>query len=333
MTFDARVEAVAAMGFTARQATFLVHVALHSGYCVRRQYARFAGLTYGKNVRAFLDALVAKRLAVRFSIRADRGHLYHLQARTLYRVVGDEDCRHRREGSAALIARKLMILDYVLAHREVEWLATEEDKVKAFTTRFNLSRADLPQRVSGIPVADRPQAVRYFPQNLPLAVTGPVVQFVSLVTDTTGRGLEQFLQDHAALLRHLAGWSVTAIGPAPTLRLANCEGAFARFLRSPIVERNAHSDDLKWYLHTRRSVDGGQLSALSMGDIERFRQLHGAYQATGVDALYRSWILRGEEALAAAVAGSGRRSTDVGRLITESLPFDYSQFGSLPGVA
>ena len=333
MTFDARVEAVGAMGFTARQATFLVHVALHSGYCLRRQYAAFAGLSYGKNVRAFLDALVAKRIAERFSIRADRGHLYHLHARTLYRVLRDEDCRNRREGSAALIARRLMVLDYVLAHRDVEWLATEEDKVEAFTKRFNVSRTDLPQRVSGIPTEERPQAVRYFPHNLPLAVKGAVVQFVSLVTDTTGHGFERFLQDHAALLRHLAGWSVIAIGPAPTLRLADCDGAFARFLRLPLVERGAGGDDLRWYLHTRRAVDGGDLSPLSMGDIERFRQLHGRFQAAGVDALYRSWTLRGDEVLAADAAGGVRRPADAGSLITEPLPFDYSQFGSLPGVA
>ena len=333
MTFNARVEAVEAMGFTTRQAAFLVHVALHSGYCLRRQYAAFAGLAYGKNVRGFLDALVTKRLAGRFRIRADRGHLYHLHARTLYRVLGHEDCRNRREGSAALIARRLMILDYVLAHRDVEWLATEEDKVEVFTKRFNLSRADLPQRVSGIPTEGRLLAARYFPHHLPLAVTGAMVQFVSLVTDTTGRGLEQFLQDHAALLRHLAGWSVIAIGPAPTLRLANCDGAFARFLRSPIVELSAHGDDLRWYLHTRRAVDGGQLSSLSMGDIERFRQLHGLFQGARVDALYRSWTLRGDEVLAADGPGRVQRPADVGSVITEPLPFDYSQFGSLPGVA
>ena len=39
MTFDARVGGVKAFGFTDRQAAFLTTVALHSGYCVRRQYA------------------------------------------------------------------------------------------------------------------------------------------------------------------------------------------------------------------------------------------------------------------------------------------------------
>ena len=96
MTFDERVEAVESLGFTARQATFLAIVALHSGYCLRRQYAAFAGVSYGKNVRDFLDALVARQLATRFTIRADRGHLYHLHSRALYRVLRQEHSRNRR---------------------------------------------------------------------------------------------------------------------------------------------------------------------------------------------------------------------------------------------
>ena len=58
MTFDERVRALEPLGFTPRQTRFLVTVALHSGYCLRRQYVAFAGLQYGKNVRDFLDELV-----------------------------------------------------------------------------------------------------------------------------------------------------------------------------------------------------------------------------------------------------------------------------------
>ena len=57
MTIDDRVAALAPFGFTPRQARFLVMVALHSGYCLRRQYEACAGLQYGKNVRDFLDEI------------------------------------------------------------------------------------------------------------------------------------------------------------------------------------------------------------------------------------------------------------------------------------
>ena len=46
MTAEQRADAIAAFGFTRRQARFLVTVALHGGYCLRRQYETFAGIRY-----------------------------------------------------------------------------------------------------------------------------------------------------------------------------------------------------------------------------------------------------------------------------------------------
>jgi len=335
VTFEHRVEAVEALGFTSRQARFLVLVALHSGYCLRRQYAAFSGVSYGKNVRDFLDSLVAKQLAERFQIRADRGHLYHLCARPFYRVLGQEHNRNRRAASAALIARKLMVLDFVLSHSHAQWIATEEDKVQLFAERLNVPRADLPQRAfAAADNRDRP-TTRYFPHKLPVAMVGdpPVVHFMVLITDTTGRALEQFLQDHADLFRRLSAWSVVAVGPSASLNVADCEGAFARFLKSPVVPFSERIDDLRWYFTSRRSVDDGELSRLSMSDIDRFRQLRRSFNSAPFEALYRAWIVRGDEVLVAYGAAQEGGPNGVGRLMTQTLPFDYSQFGSLPGVA
>ena len=44
MTFDDRVRALEPLGFSERQTRFLVTVALHSGFCLRRHYMAFAGL-------------------------------------------------------------------------------------------------------------------------------------------------------------------------------------------------------------------------------------------------------------------------------------------------
>lgn len=80
MTFEERVAALDFLGLTPRQTRFVATVALHSGYCLRRQYAAFAGLAYGKNTRDFLDALVTAGVAVRESYELNRGHVYHLRA-------------------------------------------------------------------------------------------------------------------------------------------------------------------------------------------------------------------------------------------------------------
>jgi hypothetical protein len=311
-------------------------VALHSGYCLRRQYAAFAGVGYGKNVRDFLDSLVVRQLATRFTIRADRGHLYHLYSRTLYRVLRQEDSRNRRHASAALIARRLMLLDYVLSRPEVEWAATEEDKVDLFADRLGIPREDLPQRAFAGSEPDAEPTTRYFPHKLPVAVIGdpPIVHLVSLVTDTTGRGLEQFLEDHAGLLRHLPSWCVIAVGQEQSLRLAGCDAVFERFLASPLATLTAHLDDLRWYFRTRRAVDAGDVARLSLPDIDRFRRLRERFNAPALDKQYERWAAGGDAALGAVAGGASHGAApSVGRLITEALPFDYSQFGSLPGVA
>jgi hypothetical protein len=58
MQFEDRANAVAKFGFTLRQARFLVAVMLHSGVCLQRQYATFAGIVLGEKTRRFFAKLV-----------------------------------------------------------------------------------------------------------------------------------------------------------------------------------------------------------------------------------------------------------------------------------
>ena len=69
MTFDERSEAVAKIGFTERQARFLVTVMLHSGVCVPRQYATYAGIVHGQKTRKFFAKLVRLGYASMYDCR------------------------------------------------------------------------------------------------------------------------------------------------------------------------------------------------------------------------------------------------------------------------
>ncbi|MCC7241565.1 MAG: hypothetical protein IT180_06545 [Acidobacteria bacterium] len=335
MTLDDRAGALEPFGFSPRQARFLAMAALHSGYCLRRQYAAYAGVRYGKNVRDFLDSLVDRRLAERFTVRADRGHVYHVCSRTVYRALGQEDNRNRREASAAAIARKVMLLDFVLAHSDVEWLATEADKLDLFADRFDVPRPDLPQRAYASSRPEGGPTVRFFPHKLPVAVVGdpPIAQFVYSAAEHVGGGFDAFLQDHAGLFGHLAAWTVLVIGPPGLPALTTCEAAFERFLAKPTVGLVLRSDDLRWYVTTRKAVDAGELARLSVTDINRFRALREKFRGPAFDAVYRDWLQRGDTVLAGPDRASHAPRRSVGRLVVETLRFDYSQFGSLPGVA
>ena len=335
MTFEDRVRGLESLGLTPRQTRFIALVALHSGYCLRRQYAAFAGIRYGKSVCDFFEKLVGRGFATSFTQRADRGRIYHLQARAIYRAIGEPEHRNRREASAALIARRIMVLDYVLSHADVPWLSTEDEKVDLFA-RLGVTPRDLPQRASTAVRTEASSATRYFRHEAPVAVVGdpPIPTFVCLVTDTTGRMLEQFLRDHSRLFPWLPAWTVVAIGPRPT-GLRACEVAFERYRRRPMETVSASTDgDLVWFFRTRQAVDRDDLTGLSVTAIDRFRTLREAFRRPVFDELYLAWQRDGDAVLASSAAAArhlGMRS--VGTLVTELLPFDHNQFGSLPGIA
>ena len=297
-TLAERAQALEPLGFSPRQARFLVNVALHGGYCLRRQYEVSAGVRYGKNVRAFLDGLVARGLADRSIHRADRGHVYHLHGRRLYRLVGLDTSRHRRPVSAAGVARRLMVLDYVLATPDTEWLATDADKVALFVERFGVARSALPQQACPTSRTGDTTGVRYFPHRWPVALVGQpaAVHLVALVTDGLGRTLDAFLTDHAALLAALPQWTVVAVAPKNSTALARCHDTFHRFMARPLSTVSTRIDDIRWHLATRRAVEHGEWSRLSVADLDRFRGECQRLDATTVDALYRDWMARGDVA-------------------------------------
>jgi hypothetical protein len=336
MTFEDRVRALEPLGLSERQTRFLATVALHSGYCLARQYAGFAGVQYGKNVSDFFDALVERQLLERLTFRADRGHVYHLRPRPIYRAIGQADNRNRRVASAALIARKIMLLDYVLAHGEVDWIATEADKVDLFADRFGVPKTDLPQRTFAGASADAGVTTRYFLDKLPIAVVGdpPGVYFLYLVTDHTGRDFERFLMDHSRLFDALPSWTVVVLGPAGSPGLTACDIAFARHGQGVLFSPSApQSAELREFFTMRRAVDRGDLARLSVADIDRFRQLRQQFAAPTFDVRYAEWLAHGDDALIPEAVAPPRRPRCAGRLVRETLRFDYSQFGSLPGVA
>src|SRR5215472_14493223 len=148
MTFAERAALVRALGFSPRRATFLATVALHSGYCLRRQYEAFAGIKRGQSAQVFLDGLVESRLANRITFRANRGSIYHVFGRRLYAAIGQDDDTNRRHVSPPIIARKLMLLDFVLTRPDADWYATEADKIDLLVTRLGVPPSVLPRRLS-----------------------------------------------------------------------------------------------------------------------------------------------------------------------------------------
>ena len=137
--------AIAAFGFTERQARFLVHVLVHAGVFVERQYRAFAGIAHGQKTHDFLAKLVSRGYATAITPGAlHRGRLFHVQYKPLYEAIGEPNNRNREAGSLGRMVERLMLLDAVLADRHYTWLGTERDKVTYFVDRL---QKDLPRDV------------------------------------------------------------------------------------------------------------------------------------------------------------------------------------------
>ena len=293
MTLAERSAAVEALGFTPRQATFLTTVALHSGYCLGRQYAACSGLKNARSVRAFVDCLVERKLANRIVFRADRSIVYHLFGQRLYAAMGHADSHNRRHASPPTIAQKLMVLDLALAHPELDWYTTQVDRTALFLTRLGV-----------------PSSVRVPNLRVPIFLHGasPSVHFVCVVTDPRGSAIALFIRHHAPLLRHLADWTLNALVPQRVSTDQACDAAYQAALGAASMSRaSASKEDLEWFAKTRPQVASGDLRTLDLADLRRYRTL-----ASSLD-----------ERL-------GTRS--VKPLVVHRLPHSYSQFGFFAGV-
>jgi hypothetical protein len=127
MTVQERTDAVAALGFTERQARFLVTVMTHSGVCLPRQYSEFVGIVYGQKTRRFFAKLVARGHASTCRCVHNRAAVYHVHGKALYRALGVPHSRLRRPVPLGAVVPRLMLVDASprprgsMATRRGEW--------------------------------------------------------------------------------------------------------------------------------------------------------------------------------------------------------------------
>ena len=153
-------EALAPFGWTGEKAGWIAFVGLHSGAFTRVQCARFLD-AHPEQVRRVVHALIAQGLAAEDTVPGIRGigRVCRIFSRRIYRAIGAEHIRHRRDASPAVLMRRLLSLDYVIDHPGLPWLATESEKVAAFEA-LGIEHGLLPVRVyRGAAGATR----RYFP--------------------------------------------------------------------------------------------------------------------------------------------------------------------------
>ncbi len=230
-----------------------------------------------------------------------------------------------------------MVLDYVLTTQPRAWLATEQDKVAVFTTRFDVPRADLPQRRYRSRDGSRPALSRYLIHKLPIAVheDRASVGFVYLAVDHSGEGFKTFLEDHARLLSALQTWTIVAVCPRHINGLPACRQVFARRLAEGFTGHTAirTREDVLLFFRVKLAVERKDIRSLSVPEIHRFRELRDSPAVVDLEPLFIAWKAQGDAAVATDARWRTNRPAPRCRLVEHTLPFPYEQFGSLPGLA
>jgi hypothetical protein len=325
MTWDERVRAVASQGFTERQAGFLVTVMLHSGVCLARHYPAFARITQGQKVHDFFTRLVTSGYATKRRCGHNTARLYHVHHKPLYAAIGEPDNRHRRPLPLGRAVERLMLLDAVLSDRDLNWLATEREKVAHFTLTRRVAPGDLPALVFS---SGTSRTIRRFPDKLPIGVGDDdrTYVFLYLVTRPTPVDFRMFLERHAELLRSLPAWTVRILIPHHLTDSVNAyKDAFREQLAAPV--RPAQMEDLRWFFEARRRQE-------TRSD-ERFARARRAFGSPRFRAVYRSWIEQGDRVLDASVSPTlaGAISRGTGQFETRALTHRYLHLAPLVGTA
>ena len=119
-------------GWNPQDAEWVALVCLHSGVFTRAQYMAYCN-AHPEQARRFVQGLLDLKLAVEEPIpvirRENRTRACRITHKGIYRELGVPNIRHRRFPDPGAYLRRLLSLDYVIEHPELEWLPTEEEKV------------------------------------------------------------------------------------------------------------------------------------------------------------------------------------------------------------
>lgn len=284
---ETSIENVRGLGYTEDEARFLYVVATHSGYFSMRQFLEFTGVKSGDRSVAFTQKVLGKGHAIaRLLLR--NGRVYHLFSRIVYRAVGRENLRNRREHGIEHIRSRLAILDFVLAHLDCNYLETEREKILYFCEQLSVPRQFLPtKRYTG--AIHKKATDRYFVDKFPMFFRpdSPVVHFTFV--DPGWENLKSFENHsfaHSSLFGALQEVHLTYVATRST-RIEPARKMFLSMVdRPPKVDPG---EEVLRYFRLREAWEAKKYTLLSNDDIERLNELTQRFGKHPCQERYPAW--------------------------------------------
>ena len=282
--------ALESLGYTDEEARFLYLVATHSGYFVARQFLAFAGVQWGKRTTLFWNKMHSKK-HTRTGQMPKHGTVYHLFSRKIYRQIGRENLRNRRQHEIEYIEARIAMLDFVLGNPGLSYLETEPAKVAYFNGELKVGLQHLPSRTyQGSRTV--PPTLRYFVDRFPMFLqagsSAPSAVTFSFIQGPEAN-LSSFvhhLQDYLPLFRELREFRFLYLARLDA-HFAKARELFQSLVMIPLESNPA--DDLLRYFSIRKAWDLRQYASLSEGDLI-FRNLaKERFCGQRFEHFYRAW--------------------------------------------
>lgn len=337
MTTEERVAALARFGYSPDESRFLTLAALHSGYFLRRQFLSFVGSTKGWKDDAFIDKLEANRHCQGTVFRHNRV-VYRLCAKPFYAALGEEDNRNRRERQPSTIKNKLMGLDFVLAHPQHDYLATEPEKLAYFCGTLDLADQVLPTRWY-TSRQGRGATAKHFVEKFPLFLAVPsggtdaVVHFTYVDEGAQSTdGFYTYLCQYRRLLAALPDFRIVYI----TQRGGLLQQARREFeLMWPSrggrqIPLDPERKQLLAYFAAREQYEARDFSQFDTQRLIRYREEKRQFAGERYETLYTAWKTTREVGDIASRPPEKESPNVRGELFAAYvLPHNYDLFGTL----
>ncbi len=283
-------------GYNEQEARFLDLTATHSGYFTRRQFLRFTHQTKGCLVHRFTTKLLTRHDA-QATQHGHKTYVFKLTSRKIYEMIGKQDLRDHRSHTADFIRTRLLVLDFVLAHPDLQYLESQAEKLKFFHEQLGEPASPSPGQTDRMAGLD-PTLSRYFKDRFPVFIsprngTGSASALPTLVyCDPAHHGISWFagyLNRHQTFFRRLPAFNL--IYATPGHWKLDCASQVFTSLFSNANRPNP--EQLARYFQIRRLWETHQNSSLTRADRDDLRAGDKQYKGEPFESAYQKWFAAG----------------------------------------
>ena len=284
------------LGYNDQEARFLYLAATQSGYFTRHQFLSFTHQTKGCLVHRFTTKLLTQQHA-HATQYGHKTYVFKLTSRKIYDLIGKQDLRDHRSHTADFIGTRLLILDFVLAHPDLQYLESQQEKLEFFHEQLGVPASLFPVQTDRTEGLD-PSLSRFFKGRFPVFASprnGSTPRSAAptfVYCDPVHHGISWFagyLDRHQVFFRRLPAFNLIYATPA-SWKLDRASQVFTALLRDA---NRPDPEHLARYFQIRRLWETRQHASLTRADRDHLRAGDKQYKGAPFESAYQKWFAAG----------------------------------------